>query len=75
MLYELIKFKIKLLFFTADSAQSKKLAELDYQTQYEYISKKYDELLKKQKDNFELKKVKFMLMIFKIKQSNLVGLN
>ena len=75
MLYELIKFEIKLLFFTADSAQSKKLAELDYQTQYEYISKKYDELLKKQKDNFELKKVKFMLMIFKIKQSNLVGLN
>ena len=64
MLYELVKLKIKLLFFTADSAQSKKLAELDYQTQYEYISKKYDELLKNHKDNSEFLKVKFMLMIF-----------
>ena len=73
MLYELVKLKIKLLFFTADSDQSKKLAELDYQTQYEYISKKYDELLKKQKEKSEFIKVKFMLIIFKIKQSSLVG--
>ena len=73
MLYELVKLKVKLLFFTADSAQSKKLAELDYQTQYEYISKKYDELLKKQKEKSEFIKVKFMLIIFKIKQSSLVG--